>query len=60
MTKLITLDDQIKCVSREIAMRGIVYPSLIARKRITPEKAEFEQRCMEEVLRTLQVWKEKA
>ena len=51
--KVITIDDQIQCVSREIGMRLMVYPSLIVRKRISAEKAEFEQRCMEAVLETL-------
>jgi hypothetical protein len=48
-----TLDEQIKCVGREIGMRRNVYPKFILSKRMTQEKADHEIACMESVYETL-------
>lgn len=48
-----TLDDQIKCVKREIAMRERVYPSFIARGKLKPHEAEWQLEAMKAVLKTL-------
>ena len=48
-----SLDNQIKAVEREIAMRKAVYPKRIAAKAMTQERADHEITAMEAVLRTL-------
>lgn len=55
MTDLIppTIDDQIACVEREIALRRRVYPRWIANKRMTERTARYEIDVMTEVLNTL-------
>jgi hypothetical protein len=54
----VTLDQQIACVAREIALRKAVYPQLIARGKMTPEKAALEQEHMEGVMMTLKLIRE--
>ena len=48
-----TLDDQIRCVGREIGLRRNVYPKFLASGRITQEKADHEIAAMEAVYETL-------
>lgn len=48
-----TLDEQIKCVRREIALRTNVYTKWIASGRMDREQAEYEMECMRAVLLTL-------
>ena len=50
----ISLEQQIKCVGREIGLRRNVYPKFIISGRITQEKADYEIAAMEAVLATLQ------
>ncbi len=52
---MITLDDQIRCVKREIAMRRVVYPKWITQGKIDQAKADREIEVMEAVLKTLEV-----
>jgi hypothetical protein len=51
---MITLDEQIACVRREIAMRKRVYPDWVDRRRMSPQKAQHETAAMEAVLATLE------
>lgn len=55
MSEPITLDVQIACVKREIAMRERMYPRWIAehRARWTQQKADAEIGAMRAVLETL-------
>jgi hypothetical protein len=48
------LDRQIACVAREIMMREAVYPRYVDAKKLKPEKAAYEIRCMTAVLATLE------
>jgi hypothetical protein len=48
-----TLDEQVTCIRRELAMRRNVYPKFIANGRMTPEQADHEMQCMQAVLVTL-------
>ena len=48
-----SLDDQIECVQREIAMRERVYPKWVASGHMTERKADHELQCMRAVLTTL-------
>lgn len=50
---MITIEDQIKAVEREIGMRRRVYPNWVASKRMNQEKADKEIASMEAVLETL-------
>lgn len=49
----ISLDDQIKCVEREIGMRKRVYARWVENKRMTQAKADQETAAMQAVLDTL-------
>lgn len=49
----VTLDRQIACVRREIAMRHRVYPHWVESKKMTQVKADEEIAAMEAVLETL-------
>ena len=49
----IDLRQQIEAVEREIHMREKVYPDWVARKRMRPEKADYELKAMRAVLATL-------
>ena len=53
-----TLDEQIACVCREIAMRALVYPRWVQNGRMTLKQADHEQTAMECVLQTLLSLKE--
>ena len=50
---MITIDEQIKAVEREISMRRRVYPRWVENKRMSREKADKEIATMEAVLETL-------
>ncbi len=56
---MIPLDEQIKCVRREISLRDRVYPSWVARQRMTQRKADEEIATMRAVLATLEGLAEK-
>ena len=47
------LEQQIKCVEREIGMRQRVYPNWINAKKMSAGKAEYEITMMQEVLKSL-------
>jgi hypothetical protein len=49
----ISINDQAKCVQREIAMRKVVYPGRVANKKMKQETADKEIATMEAVLDTL-------
>lgn len=51
----VTLEQQIECVERELAMRRRVYPRWVnaAKPKMTPAKMELELARMEAVLATL-------
>lgn len=48
-----TLEAQIVCVRRELAMRKNVYPKWVASGRMKPEAADHEINCMQAVHDTL-------
>lgn len=48
-----TLQDQIICIRREIAMRNKVYPRWIENGKMKQDKAAWEVKCMENVLESL-------
>lgn len=48
-----TLDDQIACVEREIAMRQRLYPRWVADRRMAERTARYELDTMRAVLETL-------
>lgn len=50
----VALEDQIKAVKREIAMRRSVYPRWVESGKMKQAKADEETRAMEAVLETLQ------
>ena len=50
----IPIADQIKCVTREIKMRKIVYPRKVKADMMEQSEAEREIKQMEAVLETLQ------
>lgn len=49
-----TIDQQIACVAREIAMRERVYPTFVRRNKMSQEKADNEIAAMRAVLKTLE------
>jgi len=51
---VISLDNQISCVRRELSLRRRVYPRLIQNKQMTQAWADFQMDCMEGVLKTLE------
>jgi hypothetical protein len=52
---MITIDEQITCVKREIAMRERVYPRYVAQGgKMTQRKADHEIAAMKAVLETLE------
>lgn len=48
-----TLEEQLRCVERELAMRGNVFPKLIQKGRMKPAEAEHEILAMMSVHSTL-------
>jgi hypothetical protein len=55
---VIDLLRQIACVERELALRKGVYGGLIARGRLSAEKAHYELRAMGAVLETLKRYRD--
>lgn len=53
MVSEVSIDDQIKCVRRELAMRKTVYPKWTASGKMKPEAAERELAAMQAVHDTL-------
>ena len=53
-----TLDEQIACVSREIAIRQSVYPKWVQAGKMTRNKMDYELECMRAVMLTLQKLRE--
>lgn len=51
---MITLNEQIACVRREIAMRERVYPHWVAAGKMRDDKAKHEIAAMRSVLSTLE------
>ena len=49
-----TLDAQIKCAKRELAMRRNFYPKWVQSGRMKPEEADHEINCMAAIVRTLE------
>jgi hypothetical protein len=49
-----TLDEQIKELRRELDLRRRVYPSFVARKKLTQERADKQMRSLEAAVETLQ------
>lgn len=50
---MITIDDQIKCAQREVAMRKAVFPRQVERGNMSREKMEIEIAIMEKIVHTL-------
>jgi len=48
-----TIDEQIKCAERELAMRERCYPRWIEQDRMRLDKAEHETACMRDIVATL-------
>lgn len=57
---MISLNQQIASVAREIALRKRVYPRWVREKRMAQSSATFEIEAMEAVLATLQSLHESA
>src|SRR6185503_12138709 len=51
---VVSLDNQISCVRRELSLRRAVYPRLIQNKKMTQAWADFQMDAMEAVLKTLE------
>lgn len=51
---MITLNEQISCVKREIAMRERVYPHWVGSGKVRDDKAKHELAAMRAVLETLE------
>jgi hypothetical protein len=49
----VPIDEQVKCVEREIGMRERVYGRWVSDKRMTQKKADQEIEAMRAVLETL-------
>ena len=52
-TKTFSIEEQLAAVQREIGMRERVYPNLIANRKMTPAKAEYEKGAMQAVYESL-------
>lgn len=50
---MITLQQQLACAKRELALRRRVYPRLIQQGKLAPNKSEEEIACMEAIVKTL-------
>lgn len=53
-TTTVSIQDQIKCVAREVAMRKACYPKFISNGKMKPTEALHELTTMQAVLETLQ------
>lgn len=54
MAETVTLEVQIACAKREVAMRKRVYPTFIRAGRMNQFKAQEEIAAMEAVVKTLE------
>jgi hypothetical protein len=54
---MITLDQQVACARRELALRRNVYPKWIEARKMTAEKAQWEIDTMEAIVATLEKMK---
>lgn len=50
---MFSLEDEIKCIEREIKMRERVYPILVQKNRMKHNSMLYEIDCMKSVLKTL-------
>lgn len=50
----VTIEEQVKCVRREIGMRERVYPRRVESGKMRPEVATYETEAMKAVLATLE------
>lgn len=50
----ISLNQQIECARREVAMRERVYPGLVRRGQMTRGQSEYELAAMKAILKSLQ------
>lgn len=57
--RVITLDQQIACLARELAVRETCYPKWVKEHRMLQSKADHEIAAMRESLATLKKLKEK-
>lgn len=55
-----TIEDQIKCVERELKFRERCYPNWVCIGKLSKKKANYELVTMREVLKTLERVKQKA
>lgn len=53
MSAPVSLQDQLECAKRELAMRRRVYPKFVDSGRMTPRSAEREIRAMSAIVDTL-------
>ena len=49
----VSLEAQLRCAQRELAVRRAVYPGLVARHRLTEEQARHELAAMRAIVQTL-------
>lgn len=54
---MITIDEQIQAVERELKLRRTLYPKWIEKRKIKKEKADYEIKAMEAVLESLKYLK---
>lgn len=54
---MISLDQQISEIKRELSMRAAVYPGLVAKKKMRQGEADLHVARMQEVLKTLETLK---
>jgi hypothetical protein len=47
---IITLEEKLKCLKRELALRKAVYPKWVEQKRMKPHAAEHEIAVMEAIV----------
>jgi hypothetical protein len=50
---IVTFEEQLACIRREIAMRERLYPHYVAIKKMTKTKADYELNAMRAVLKTV-------
>lgn len=55
---IVSLDEQIACLEREIRVREACYPKWVAEKRMLQKKADHELAAMRAVLTTVKSIKE--
>ena len=48
-----TLEEQIKCVDREISLRKKVYPAWVERGKMNKTEAAYQIECMEAIKKSL-------